>query len=156
VLVAIILITLPCYCLGAILLATAPKNDPEPTTITQRTPTLGANSSQLTPSATFGLIATMTPLGGPLRPTATQFYVRPTALVLPTWTFVFPTNAPFITSTPAPSFTPIIPTNTLAPTLTPTNTLAPSATPTTAEPPTATNTQEVPVEEPSPTQETGL
>jgi hypothetical protein len=117
VLLAIILLTVPCYCLGAVLLAYAPADKGR--TAVPTDPTLGgATASPGIPTYTPFLTATYTPYRQPLQPTPPQLYL--------------PTNTPFImpaTWTPIPTWT-FIPTITPAPTLTlPPPTVAPTITP---------------------------
>jgi hypothetical protein len=133
VLFAIILITLPFYCVGFFLWATAPagstSQQPLPGTATATFTPL-AVASMLPSNTPFGLItpiATSTPFGQ-LQPTPGQFFppavtrfLSPTPFFFPTLTlaptltpFVLPTIAP-ATQTPlptigAPTETPIIPT----------------------------------------------
>ncbi len=132
ILLGIILITLPCYCLGAILLAYAPKDNA--TTIRQPTnPTLGGATGLPTRTGTYTFTPffTSTSQGG-LSPTPGQFWVQPS--VTP---FVWPTFTMTLTPTQFPTN---MPTLTLAPTLTPTLTLAPSNTPQPTTIPTETPT----------------
>jgi hypothetical protein len=135
VLLVIILLTVPCYCLGAVLLAYAPEDKPAETTRTK--PPLGGATELPVASPTFTpfstVTATWTPFGDPLRPTPFQWNPPPTvAPQLPTATLTLtPTVVP--SPTVAPSLT-LSPTLTLPPSATPTNTLSPSDTPT----PTAT------------------
>jgi len=161
-LLAIIMLTLPCYCLGAVLLAYAP--DETPTTRAPATnPTLGGSTELPALTATYTpfrtLTHTSTPLGGPLQATPPQIY-------LPTSTpfSIVRTNTPFVTNTPLPTITSapsltIAPSATLAPTSIPTNTLAPTNTAVPTSAPLPTNTPvptNVPAAtvEPAPTQET--
>ena len=148
VLLAIILLTLPCYCLGAVLLATAPSG--EIVANVPGNPTLGGSTEQpvWTPTFTPFFTMTFTPIGGPLLATPPQVF-------LPTNTpFFFITNTPFLTWTPigvtsAPSLT-IPPSPTLAATFAPSATLAPTSPPTT-EAPTIAPTQVPPTEIPQAT-----
>ncbi len=148
VLLVIILLTLPCYCLGAILLATAPESQATRSGGGTPVPTLGGVTAS--PTVTPFSLATPTPLGGPLRPTATQLFLYPTVPQI-----VFPTA----TITPLPTWTPL-PQPTVAPTLTvpPTATLPPTVTLPPTEIPLPTNTpvppQDTPTMEPTPTQDT--
>ncbi len=125
ILLTIILMTLPCYCLGAVLLATAPDNNKSNPRTDSTISTLSVSTSS--PAATVvspAAFHTFTPIGQPLRPTSTQLYLRTAVPIYPTWTFIptiFITAAPPPTSTFAPTLTPL-PTN--APP--PTNTLPPS------------------------------
>jgi hypothetical protein len=154
VLLVIILLTLPCYCLGAVLLAYAPEGDNPPG---DGRPTLGGATASpgVSPTWTPFRTATWTPQGGPLQPTPLQLYLRtPVPYVFPTWTLT-PTFFIYPSPTTAPSIT-AIPTNTLAATSIPTNTLAATIQPTEALPtdePTPIEQQPV---EPTPTQEGGL
>jgi hypothetical protein len=122
VLMAIILTTLPCYCLGFALWALAPddrsSNPPQSTSATLG----GATSSpNFTPTFTSFFTQTFTPQGGPLQPSPTQYNLFPTA---------FRTNTPFVFPTAFPTNTLfVLPTLTSAPTMTRTPTLAPSNTP---------------------------
>jgi hypothetical protein len=150
-LLAIIVLTLPCYCLGFVLLAYAPANEPESTKIPTNV-TLGGITSTPFVTATptpFALTGTPTQGGAPLLPTPGQLYLpTPTPFFWPTATLTLtpppqPTNMPTLTM--APSLTPSL---TLAPTNPPTNTppLPPTAVPTEVPPPTA-----IPTEVPPPT-----
>jgi hypothetical protein len=114
----IIIATLPFYCVGIILLGTAPQQRP----ITTRTPAVTGSprpDSTVTntpfPSITpFGTLVNTLP---PLQPTPTQFipnpgftFVVPTAIIPPTQPptlFIPPTLTPAPTLTPFPSETPI-------------------------------------------------
>ncbi len=139
VLVAIILLTVPCYCLGAVLLAYAPTGSGRATTAPV-TPTLGSAPGDGfgLPTYTPFLTATPTPWRPPLQPTPPQlylptntpFFIPPTWTPVPTWTFV-----PTITLAPTLTLPPS-PTNTLPPTQAPTDTLEPTL------PPPSTPTQE--------------
>ena len=134
-LLAIIVLTLPCYCVGFVLLAYAPASSEDDTTRRPTNATLGGITSTpfLTPTYTpFGLTATSTQGGSPLLPTPGQLY-------LPTYTpFVWPTA----TLTLTPTFQPTsMPSLTKAPTLTPTNTLVPTNPP----PPTNTSHRRPPI-----------
>jgi len=138
VLLAIILLTVPCYCLGAVLLAYAP-TDKGRTAVPTDSTLGGATASPGVPTYTPFLTATYTPFGQPLPATPPQLFL--------------PTNTPFVmpaTWTPIPTWT-FIPTITTAPTLTlpPSPTLPPTAAPTIAPPPTNTA---VPTEAPLPTE----
>ncbi len=158
-LMAIIVLTLPCYCLGMVLLAYAPSGTSTPRP-QATSPTLGGITIQPAASITPFLTATFTPYGAPLQATPYQLY-------LPTNTpfYLPPTQAPFPTLTIPPSLT-SAPTITIAPspTLAPTNTLAPTVPPTDIPLPTATNAPAptdipaptaapLPTDEPPPTQE---
>jgi len=158
ILLTIILMTLPCYCLGAILLATAPDNNESKaegestiSTLSVITSSPGATSGSSTPFRTF------TPIGQPLRPTSTQLYLRTAVPVYPTWTSipptVFVTVAPPPFPTEAPSLTPQ-PTNTLPPTDTLAPTDIPVPTSINTEVPVPTETEVAVQQDPSPTQET--
>jgi hypothetical protein len=127
VLFAIILITLPFYCVGFFLWATAPQRgtpgvQPLPGSATATFTPLAANT--LLPSNTpFGLItpiATSTPFGA-LQPTPGQFFPPAVTRFLSPTPFLFPTLTLAPTLTPFPTFAP--------PTWTPLPTIAP-ATPT--------------------------
>ncbi len=127
VLLAIILLTVPCYCLGAVLLAYAPADTGKTAAPTDST-LGGATASPGIPTYTPFLTATYTPYRQPLQPTPPQLYL--------------PTNTQFVipaTWTPLPTWT-FIPTITPAPTLTvpPSPTVPPTAAPTIAPLPTAT------------------
>ncbi|MBI5957729.1 MAG: hypothetical protein HY866_03270 [Chloroflexi bacterium] len=166
ILLAIIVFTIPCYCLGVVMLAYAPEK--EETTRAQPTlPTLGGSTLLPLTSPTITPFRTSTPLGGPLGPTPPQVWLpSSTPFRYATWTpYVVPTSFPTVTSAPTLTFVP--PSATLPPSSTPTtaplatNTQAPPATNTEAPPatntevPPATNTEAPPpTEEPPPTQET--
>lgn len=137
VLLAIIVLTLPCYCLGAVLLATAPETS-DARSGTSRPPLSGQTASPGgTASITPFFTATPTRADFNLGPTPIQIQIPTRApLVLPTATLTLtPTNTELPPPTAAPTLTPI-----------PTNTLPPSPTPTT--PPTA---PQVPTNVPLPT-----
>jgi len=149
VLLAIILLTVPCYCLGAVLLAYAPTDSGK--TAAPADPTLGgATASPGIPTYTPFLTATYTPYQQPLQPTPPQLYlptntpfVMPaTWTPIPTWTFIPTiTTAPTLTVPPSPTVPPTVPplpTDTVEPTDVPPPTDAPPAT----EAPLATPTQE--------------
>lgn len=165
-LLAIIVLTIPCYCLGAVMLAYAPDNGGDATAVPTN-PTLGGMTQQPLLSPTWTPFATWTrtptqagaPVGStPFQlylPTNTPVYIPPTSTSAPTWTpyptFTLtlaptltlpPSNTPLPTSTPAPTNTPVPP-NTPAPTLTPQPTVAPQP----ADPPPP------PTDIPPPTQE---
>ncbi len=138
-LLAIIVLSLPCYCLGFVLLAYAPASSDNDVTPRSTIPTLGGITSTpfTTPTPTrFGPSATPTQFGNPLLPTPGQIFLRtntpfvwPTPI--PTWTFMpLPTTAPSLTSPPLPT---IAPSATLQPTNVPPPTVVP---PTDAPPPT--------------------
>jgi hypothetical protein len=135
----IILATLPCYCVGFVLLGVAPRGG-------QRTPVVTATTAgmPLTPTLAFSLVPSITPfptLGdaslSPLRPTPTQIRLFPTYTL--TFTPIIPTRTPIplpptqtpIVIIPPTSTTIIIPTTAVPPTAVP---------PTTEVPPTATHT----------------
>lgn len=108
ILALVILATLPCYCIGLIMLRSA------------------NNAAQITPTATFTISPSATqPLEIPVATTA----VPPTAVLTetptPTWTPSI-TPTPFRFPTLTPSYTP---TFTLTPTVTPTFTFTASAVP---------------------------
>ena len=141
ILLGIILFTLPCYCLGAIFLAYAPKDDPK-TQSAPTNPTLGGATALPTQmlTHTFTPFFSSTPLQGGLTSTPGQFFVPPSAT-----SFVWPTFTLTLTPTPFPTG---IPTLTKAPTLTPTLTLVPSATLLPTDTPTETL---IPPDTPTPT-----
>ncbi len=121
VLFAIILGTLPLYCLGFLLWGTAPNQN-------ARTPTSAATTAVVTLQATATsnvLFPSLTPFQFPTQIVPT--YQFPTAIVP---TYQFPTSAPFPTFVVPTATNFVFPTATIAPTLT----LIPSETP----PPTAT------------------
>ncbi|RMF01103.1 MAG: hypothetical protein D6768_11355, partial [Chloroflexi bacterium] len=90
VLIGIILMTIPCYCLGLIALATAPQVE-----------IIGPAVPGITPTATTPLFVTATPSNTPVPATATPTQPKPpTATLEPTPTQSFP---PTIT----PTFTPL-------------------------------------------------
>ncbi|MCS6872315.1 MAG: hypothetical protein RML95_07885 [Anaerolineae bacterium] len=150
-LLGIILATIPCYCVGFLLLAVrpAPARNAAPT----NTPTpfqLATNTPIVTPS-----ITPISPLFSPtspifIQPTPTQFFFFfsptpffPTAtpIIFPTWTpFVFPTATPIIIV--PPTATPVLPTSTPQP---PTSTPVPPT-----ETPIPFPTLETPTETPIP------
>src|SRR5690606_13720338 len=138
-LLAIILLTLPCYCLGAILLATAPESEAARSTGTQP-PTLGGRTAS--PTVTPFTFASPTPRSEPLRPTATQLFLYPT---VPQIAFPTATITPLPTATPQPQ-------PTVAPTLTvpPTATLPPTDVPAPTDAPEPTDEPE-PTDAPEPT-----
>ena len=111
VLLGIILMTIPCYCLGIVALASAPRIEAPTITPFGFTPAItpGQGVATIAPGET-------TPLDGPT-PTPNT----PTATLEPTPTQLFPTVPPTVTPTP---------TNTVIPTVTPTGTLPPTHTPT--------------------------
>lgn len=157
VLLVIILLTLPCYCLGAILLATAPESEASRATATQP-PTLGGRTAS--PTVTPFTFASPTPRSDPLRATATQLFLYPTVpqIVFPTFTITplptwtpppQPTVAPTLTVPPSPTLPPTVapvPTDSPAPTVPP----APTDTPV----PTAAPPGDPGALEPTPTQDT--
>lgn len=135
----IILATLPCYCVGFVLLGVAPRGG-------QRTPVVTATTAgtPLTPTLAFSLVPSITPfptLGdaslSPLRPTPTQIRLFPTYTL--TFTPIIPTRTPIplpptqtpIVIIPPTSTTIVIPTTAVPPTAIP---------PTTSVPPTPTAT----------------
>ena len=122
-LVALLLLTIPCYCLGFVVLGNAPP-------LPWLTPTVRATVSLPTPTSPVPTaMATLSPAVLPtetLEPTPTQFF--PTVVPAPT-----PTEAPIATLT----LTPVPATATLTPT--PSTTVTPTAPPET-DTPTATNT----------------
>src|SRR5258708_24035782 len=123
----IILATLPCYCVGFVLLAVAPRN----ANVGAGTPTVGGTSAATSREATTTLFPSITPYPtlvvstlSPLQPTPTQFQFAPSPF--PSLTpFILPTRTPIIIV--PPTITPL-PTNTqiIVPTSTP---ITPSATP---------------------------
>jgi hypothetical protein len=149
ILLGILLLTLPCYCLGAILLAYAPEDNAK-TERLPTNPTLGGATAIPTQAGTYTFTPffTSTPLQGGLSPTPGQFWVPPTAtsFVWPTFTLTltptqFPTNLPTLTK--APTLTPtltLVPSNTPLPTSAPTETPSPTATFTFTPTPTETPT----------------
>jgi hypothetical protein len=160
VLLAVILMTLPCYCLGAVLLATAPSGGTA--TSVPANPTLGGSTALpvWTPTFTPFFTATFTPIGGPLQPTPPQIFLPTntpfffiTNTPFPTWTPFQVTGAPSLTLAPSPTLAvTVAPSATLAPTNPPTNTLVPTNEPT-IEAPTEAPTTEVPqATQPPPTQ----
>lgn len=155
-LLIIILTTLPCYCVGLVLLALAPRN----TTVAGPTepPTNILTASAITATAvTFTPIITSIPIPtelGPINPTPVQIgfptavptltripptFIPPTPIVLPSQTFIIitATHALIPSATPPPvifTATPLPPTRTVPPTIpkfppTPTMPKFPSATP---------------------------
>jgi hypothetical protein len=149
-LLGIILATIPCYCVGFLLLAIrpspprniAPTETPTPFQLFTETP-----NPFVTPSITpiSPLLSPTSPIF--IQPTPTQFFFfSPTPIFFPTATpFFFPTATPFVfpTATPIiivpPTATPVLPTSTPQP---PTSTpVPPTETPIpfpTIEPPTET------------------
>jgi hypothetical protein len=130
----IILATLPCYCVGFVLLGVAPRGG-------QRTPVVTATTAgmPLTPTLAFSLVPSITPfptLGdaslSPLRPTPTQIRLFPTYTL--TFTPIIPTRTPIplpptqtpIVIIPPTSTTIIIPTTAVPPTAVPPTTEVPS------------------------------
>jgi len=109
VLLAIIVLTLPCYCLGAVLLATAP-DTPSARSGTSR-PTLSGQTASpgVTASITPFFTATPTRADFDLAPTPVQIQIPTRApLVLPTATLTLtPTNTELPPPTAAPTLTPI-------------------------------------------------
>jgi hypothetical protein len=123
VLMFIIILTLPFYCLGFFLWGNAPQRDVLPT------PTNTALGSQRTATLTATLLvtstrfATLLPTPGQFLPPVIQptFFIPPTAFIPP-----FETLAPTLTFPPTNTF---VPTNTLQPAMTATFTEpAPTAT----------------------------
>jgi len=157
-LLAIIVLSLPCYCLGFVLLAYAPAGDDD-VTPRSTSPTLaGATPTPFATSTLFGFTATPTQFGGVLGPTPGQLYLRTnTPFVFPT--YAYPTNPPSWTPPPQPT---AYPTLTRAPSITPSPTLPtttqappPTETPTPSETPSETPTDTPPIlDEATPTQET--
>ncbi len=150
VLIAIILATIPCYCLGFIALSlrtSTGRPTPSPTFTAELTlaPTetphgVGGTSvpRTLEPTPTQWYPPTFTPTPSPtLTPTPTETpSPTPTETATPTET---PTLTPTMTATPTATPTPTA-TSTETPTLTPTMTITPTATPTLTPTPTATLT----------------
>ncbi len=138
-LLAIIVLTVPCYCLGAVMLAYAPDRETPTPPVTDATLGSFTQTPRYTPTITPFATWTSTVGGSQLWPTPGQLYL-PTNTPL----YVPPTSTPFPTWTPLASLT-----LTTAPTLTlsPTNTLPPSATSTAS--PTVTDT---PTETPTSTE----
>lgn len=162
----IILLTLPCYCIGFVLLGLAPRQTLNAPTAqftgtgpVTATPITLTSRPSITPLGAGTLISTIGPTPGQIF-TPTRFRLPPTA----TWTFlpptltpiIFPTETPIIivppTSTPiTPTTTPLPPTETpietpiILPTETPTETplLLPTDTPTDIPTETPTETQAV-------------
>ncbi len=141
-LLGIILATIPCYCVGFLLLAvrptparTTPEESPTPLQFVTAT-----TDPFVTPSITpiSPLLTATNPIF--IQPTPTQFFfISPTPFVFPTQTpFVFPSPTPFV----FPTQTPII---IVPPTATP---ILPTATP---EPPTSTPVQSTETPIPFPT-----
>jgi hypothetical protein len=118
-LLGIIFLTIPCYCLGAVLLAYAPDDETTPVPGVTRSP-LEQQTATARPSITPFFTATFTS-SSPLQPTPIQIQLR-----TPVPTFFFPTVALTLTPTNTTVSTP-----TDAPTITlpPSPTLAPSETP---------------------------
>jgi hypothetical protein len=152
---AIILLTLPFYCIGFVLWSVAPQSPGA--ALATRTPTLTLTPSTLEPSDTPGVTLTLppfvTPTGvSPLLPTPIQFNtpglltpILPPTSLPPTVFIPPPTIAPTLTFVPPPpTNTPVPPTITPIP---PTNTSAP---PPTVELPTST-TLPFPTETETPT-----
>lgn len=119
ILVVIILVTLPCYCVGAVLLATAPTGRANRTPTLA--PTLGVTQLNRTtiPSITpfTPVVPNATPTPFPSFPTNTPAFLFPTnpppVFPTPTPLVILPTNPPvlFPSVTPAPAFptsTPIV------------------------------------------------
>jgi hypothetical protein len=168
-LLAIIVLTLPCYCLGFVLLAYAPANTPESTKVPTNATLGGMTSTSFATSTPTPFVLTSTPTqgGSPLLPTPGQLYL-PTATPFffpsPTLTLTSPppaTGMPTVTKAPtltaSPTLVPTnLPTNTPPPTAVPTEVPPPTAVPTEVPPPTAVPTEvppptEVPTEVPPPT-----
>ncbi len=118
VLIALIVLTIPFYCLGFVLLAWTNNGRAMPTPGTTPTPTVGV-ATPVGPTLT----PTASPTPGTVTPTATP-WVPPTftPTLTPTPTFT-PTPTPTPTETPLPSPTP---TETPVPTELPTDTPTPS------------------------------
>ncbi len=134
----IILATLPCYCLGAVLLLTSPTQRAGRTPTVEVSATVIGNPTNTPfPSITPFQLPTIVPSPvGPLLPTPTQIILGfPTARPTLTFTPFFPSQTPIV----LPSITPIIiipPTVTPRPTSTPFS--LPTNTPIIILPPTAT------------------
>lgn len=140
-LLAVIVLTIPCYCLGAVMLAYAPDSASDRTAVPTDSTLGGATQlPRFTPTVTPFATWTPTQLGLPLGatpgqlylPTNTPFYVPPTITPFPTWTPV-----PYYTLTLAPTLTPV-PSATLAPTSIPAPTNTPVPQPTNTPLPTNT------------------
>lgn len=158
-LLAILVLTVPCYCLGAVMLAYAPEQEQDTTAIPTNA-TLGAMSQtpRFTPTITPFATWTATIPGSGLQatpgqlylPTNTPFLLPATATFFPTL-FSSPTLPPVASLTLAPTLT-LMPTNPPPPTNTepPPPTVPPPPTATEVPPPTA---PPPPTDEPPPTQE---
>lgn len=133
VLLGVIVLTIPFYCIGFFLWGTAPQINPatqEATLGATNTPLGGELRLTVTATSTIPLFGTSTQV---LAPTPGQFVPLPTSVLPPTFVYLTPTSAP--TLTPIPTNTPTF--TTLPPTLVP-----PSNTPvpTNTSLPTSTNT----------------
>lgn len=126
ILLAIIIGTLPFYCIGFVLWGTAPSSASRTPTATF-TPIGGDVTLQPTQTATTLVTTTLVPTTI-LLPSPTGIIIFPTRILSPSPTFLLPpTIAPTLTS--APTNTPIPASDTPFPTLLPpTNTLEPTAT----------------------------
>jgi hypothetical protein len=129
VLFVIILATLPFYCAGFLLWATAPQRGSA-----QPLPS-GSVTATFTPLATSGILPSNTPFGlitaiptslNPLQPTPGQFIPPAVTRFLSPTPFTFPTLTQAPTLTPFPTFAPPTATPFVAPSATP---FVPSATP---------------------------
>ncbi len=122
-LLLIILATLPCYCVGFVLLGVAPQRAPTTPTPPGSQVATSTTSAANPTDTLFPTIATITPI--------VIKTLTPTPIIVKTATPIPPTNTPI---PPTATHTSVPPTATKSPT--PTNTTAPSDTPTS----TSTNT----------------
>lgn len=159
VLLAILLLTLPCYCLGAVLLASAPSSTPSTSEARATLSALTASPGGTVTRTPF-FTATPTRAGSPLQPTPIQIrFPTQAPVILPTATLTLtPTTTPLPLPTLAPTITPI-PTHTLPPSATPTTAPAPTLLPPPTDAPLPTEAPTIaplPTDEPmpTPTQET--
>jgi hypothetical protein len=118
-LLGIIFLTIPCYCLGAVLLAYAPDDETTPAPGVTRSP-LGQQTATARPSITPFFTATFTS-SSPLQPTPGQIQLR-TPIPTIFYPSPFPTLTPTNTTIPSPTIAPSV-------TLAPSETLSPSETP---------------------------
>lgn len=105
-LLGIIFLTIPCYCLGAVLLAYAPEEETTPLPGITRSP-LGQQTATARPSITPFFTATYTS-SSPLQPTPIQIQLRtpvPTFFVPSPFPTLTPTNTDVATPTDAPTIT---------------------------------------------------
>src|SRR5688572_29472838 len=141
ILFVIIIATLPCYVIGAVLLAVAPQEDDTegdivPTTLAPLTPALTSPTGQFTPVQAFTSLPTTTLQSTPgqfIAPTRQRYTNTPlpsatfapsitasvTLTFTPTWTWTW-TFTPTFTFTPTPITPTATFTETPSPTLTPT------------------------------------